>query len=191
MRNRMSIIALVLLSACVTTSPKIRTDYDRAANFASYRTWNFAPELGTDRAGYSTLITAHFRTAVSREMLARGYVLSDENPDLIVNFFTSVRERTRVVASPEVTIGTGYYSYRYGLYTTWPLYGRDVTTTTYRIGTASIDVVDAARRQLVWEGVAEGRLTDRIVDNPGPAISAAVADIFARYPARAGSAASP
>jgi hypothetical protein len=189
MRNLMLAAGLALLAACAT-GPKIRTDHDPGANFAGYRTWNFAPELGTDRAGYSTLVTSHFKNAVTREMQARGYTQSDQ-PDLLVNFYTTVRERTSVQSTPGMRLGMGfgYYRYRSGLYGAWPLYDHDVTSTTYKVGTASIDIVDAARKQLVWEGVAEGRLTDKMLDEPGPAISSAVADIFAKFPARAGAAA--
>ncbi len=176
---------LALLCACAS-GPQIRTHHDPSADFAIYRTYNFAAEPGTDRAGYSTLITGHFKRAVSREMEARGYTLATE-PDLLVNFFTSVRDRTSVQSTP-VLVGVDYYRYRNGLYSVWPLYDNDVTTTQYQVGTASIDVVDAARKQLVWEGVAEGRLTSRVQRDPGPAIDRAVKEIFDRYPARAGSA---
>jgi hypothetical protein len=177
-------LALALLAAC-SSGPRIRTDRDPAANFAAYRTYNFASELGTDRAGYSTLLTSRFKTAVSREMEARGYRLADD-PDLLVNFFTSVREQTRMQSTP-VVVGVDYYRYRNGLYVAWPLYGEDVSTVHYQVGTASIDVVDAARKQLVWEGTAEGRLSRRVQKDPGPAIDKAVQEIFERYPARAGS----
>jgi hypothetical protein len=187
MRYLIVAATLALVAAC-TTGPKIRTDRDPAANFASYRTYNFAPVPGTDRAGYSTLVTSHFRSAVGREMEARGYV-RDENPDLLVNFFTTVRERTEVQSTPEPSFGVGYYRDRLGLYTAWPLYRRSsVTTDTYQVGLASIDVVDAKRKQLVWEGSAEGRVTGKMRDDPGPAIADAVMKIFAKYPARAGSA---
>lgn len=176
---------LALLAAC-SSGPRIRTDRDPAANFAAYRTYNFASELGTDRAGYSTLLTSRFKNAVSHEMEARGYRLAN-NPDLLVNFFTSVREQTRMQSTP-VVVGVDYYRYRNGLYVAWPLYGEDVSTVHYQVGTASIDVVDAARKQLVWEGTAEGRLSRRVQKDPGPAIDKAVQEIFERYPARAGSA---
>lgn len=187
MRNLILTASFALLVACASV-PRLRTDYDHAANFASYRTYSFAPELGTDRGGYSTIVTGHFKRAVGREMEARGYTLSTDHPDLLVNFFTSVRERTEVNSTPRVTFGAGYYAYRYGLYTAWPLYDRDVTTTQQQVGTANVDVVDAARKQLIWEGRAEGRLTERMMDEPGPAIDKAVAALFTKYPARAGSA---
>jgi hypothetical protein len=184
MRKFVIPLLFVLVAACAT-GPRIRTDVDPAANFTAYRTYNFASELGTDRAGYSTLITAHFKRAVSREMESRGYTLA-EDPDLLVNFFTSVRDATSVQSVP-VVVGMDYYRYRSGLYVAWPLYANDVRTVRYKIGTASIDVVDAAKKQLVWEGTAEGRLSSRAQDDPGPAIDKTVAEIFERYPARVGS----
>lgn len=181
MRLATVIMSLAVLSGCAIT-PNIRSDYDRSASFTGYRTYGFPAETGTDRAGYSTLITGYFKHAVGREMEARGYRFAAENPDLLVNFFASSTERTEVESRPRVTIGAGYYSYRLGLYSEWPLYGRDVSTTHYKVGTATIDVVDAARKQLIWEGRAEGRLTDKMMDSPEPAIDKAVADIFAKYP---------
>ena len=179
---------LILLAGCAT-GPSMRSDYDRSADFASYRTYDFASELGTDRAGYSTLITSHFKRSVSKELEARGYRRAESNPDLLVNFFVAISEKTDVRRSPAPTFGVGYYGYRYGLYTAWPLYSADVRTVTYKTGTANIDVIDAKRKQLVWEGIAEGRVTDEALENPGAAIETVVAELFERYPATAGSAA--
>jgi Domain of unknown function (DUF4136) len=186
MRRPILVTALVLLGACAA-GPKIRADHDPAANFAAYHTYNFEPQLGTDRAGYTTLITNHFKNAVNREMQSRGYALADK-PDLLINFFTSLHERTDVQSAPELSMGIGFSRRSFGLYSEWPLYDRSVASSTYKVGIANIDVVDAARKQLVWQGVAEGRVTDGMLEDPGPAISDAVTRIFKRYPARAGSA---
>jgi Domain of unknown function (DUF4136) len=180
---------LAILAGCAS-GPSILSDYDHSADFASYRTYGFADELGTDRAGYSTLITDHFKRAVGRELETRGYTHAESNPDLLVNFFVAISEKTDVRSTPAPTAGAGYYGYRYGLYTGWPAYSTDVRTVHYKEGTANIDVIDARRSQLVWEGVAEGRVRDEALQNPGPAISAVVAEIFTEYPAPAGSAAS-
>jgi len=71
----------------------------------------------------------------------------------------------------------------------WAYFLPEVETVHYKVGTANIDVVDAKRKQLVWEGVAEARLTNKMLENPGPAIDGVVAEMFLEYPARAGSAA--
>ena len=183
-----AIVLFATLAGCAS-GPTIRSDYDRSADFASYRTYDFASELGTDRAEYSTLITSHFKRSVSRELEARGYRRSETNPDLLVNFFVAMDERMRVRSAPAATFGVGYYGYRYGLYTAWPAYERDVRTVTYKMGTANVDIVDAGRRQLIWEGIAEGRVTEEALANPGAAIEEVVAELFERFPATAGSAA--
>ena len=53
-----SIAAFLILAGCATTSgPELTIDYDRSADLGSFRSYGFPEELGTDRAGYSTLIT--------------------------------------------------------------------------------------------------------------------------------------
>jgi Domain of unknown function (DUF4136) len=184
-----AILSLATIAGCAS-GPDIRSDFDRTADFSTYETFGFASELGTDRAGYTSLITEHFKRAIRRELETRGYEYTETNPDLLANFYVSVREQTDIRSTPSTTAGAGYYGYRYGMYTGWPAYTTDVRTVHYKAGTANIDLVDAKRKQLVWEGVAEGRVQDEALENPGPAIDAVVAELFARYPARAGSAAS-
>lgn len=180
------VLAALLCSSCASQRvADIRTDMAPEADLSSYSTFGFPEQTGTDRGGYSTLVTDHFKAAVTEQMQMRGYRYVDENPSLLVNFYVNVRERTEVRSRPAGSAGFGYYGYRYGLYDPWPLYARDVDTVTYPIGTANIDVVDAQKRQLIWEGVAEGRITDEDMENPREAISSAVAQLFARFPGRA------
>lgn len=174
--------AMFALAGCATTSgPDITVDYDRSADLASYRTYGFPEEVGTDRAGYSTIVTLYFKDAVNREMQRRGYVYDATDPDLLVNFFSNVREVTDVRSSPSLSMGYGYYGYRYGLYGAWPMYDQDIQTVRYKIGTANIDIVDGERMQLIWEGVAEGRITQAHMKNPRVAIDAVVAELFQRF----------
>jgi hypothetical protein len=171
--------AALALAACATTGgPDVRIDYDRTADLGSFTTYGFPEEVGTDRAGYSTLVTKYFKDAVNREVQQRGYVYDEEDPDLLVNFFSNVREVTDVRATPRAY---GYYGYRYGLYGAWPLYDQDVDLVRYTVGTVNIDIVDGERMQLIWEGVAEGRITRDDMKDPRAAIDAAVAELFQRY----------
>ena len=184
--KRLILVGLLLIASGCASGPSYRTDYDPSVDFRSYQTFAFMEELGTDKAGYSTLVTQHFKSAISREMLALGYELSDQDPDLLVNFSATSRENTEVRSRPTTTIGVGYgrgyYGYRTGLYSTFPLYGTEVDTVSYKVGTVNIDVVDAQRKMLVWEGIAEGRLRESVLQNPRPAIDSIVTDLFARFP---------
>jgi len=181
-RNATWIATALLLVACATTTgPDIRVDFDRSADLGSFSTYGFPEEVGTDRAGYSTLLTRYFKDAVDREMQRRGFVYDAEDPDLLVNFFSNVREVTDVRRSPSASFGYGYYGYRYGLYGAWPYYDDSVDVVRYKVGTLNLDIVDGERMQLIWEGVAEGRITQDDMKNPRVAIDAAVAELFQRF----------
>ena len=64
-----------LLAACAS-GPTVKGDYDHQADFAQYRSFGFMSPLGTDRAGYSTLLTERLKTATRGQMEMRGYVYS-------------------------------------------------------------------------------------------------------------------
>ena len=178
---------LAMLAGCATTgTPDIRVNQAPDANFTSYSTFGFPEQTGTDRGGYSTLVTSYFKAAVRDQMEQRGYHYVDENPDLLVNFYAKVHERTEVRQDPSFSAAYGYYGYRYGLYSAWPLYDDAVRTVTYPVGTANIDVVDAHKKQMIWEGVAQGVVNDEDMDHPQESISRVVTQLFARYPGRAG-----
>jgi len=65
---------------CGACSRRLRHDHrarrhcDETVDLASYKTYGFPEEVGTDRAGYSTLVTRYFKDAVNREMQRRGFV---------------------------------------------------------------------------------------------------------------------
>jgi hypothetical protein len=180
----LALSAALSVAGCATTNaPKTRIDYDKSADFSVYRTYGFPKETGTDRGGYSTLITSYLKSAVSAQMEARGYKYSEEHPDLLVNFFMNTRERTELRPGPRASLGYGYYGYRYGLYSAWPLYDYD-RTVTYKVGTLNVDIVDAEKKQLIWEGVAEGRVTEQELENPKVAINAVVTELMRQYPGR-------
>jgi hypothetical protein len=175
-----SMLAVLLAAGCATTSgPKTRVDYDKAVDFSVYRTFGFPKETGTDRGGYSTLVTSYFKNAVTTQMEARGYKYSEDHPDLLVNFYMNTRERTESRPTPSY----GYYGYRYGLYSAWPLYEED-RLVTYKYGTVNLDIVDAEKKQLVWEGVSEGRVTEEALANQKATINAVVTELMRQYPGR-------
>lgn len=186
-------IAVPALTACVllaaglggcASGPDIRADQDPAANIAAYGTFGFFEPLATNKAGYSTLLSTRLKDASRRELETRGYTYAAVNPDLLVNFNVNVQEKTEIRSSPSMSAGYGYYGYRSGMYGAWSGYPYDVETTNYKQGTLTVDVVDAGRKALVWQGVAEGRVSKKAMENPGAAIDAVMPQIFASFPTR-------
>ena len=173
-------IAALMLAGCAS-GPEVRANYDQGVDFSAYRTFGFFETLGTDASGYESLVTQTLKSAVRREMEARGYTYAETGADLLINFNAKLAQQTRVSQSPSM-----YYGYRRGYYGGWGGYGYDTHVQQYVEGTLNIDLVDARRKQLVWEGVAVGRVTDKQREQRQAAINAAVAEIFSKYPFRAG-----
>jgi hypothetical protein len=180
--SAMAIVALALLGGCAS-GPKLRSNHDPSADFSTYRTYGFFERLGTDRSGYSTIVSATLKSAVGNEMDKRGYRLS-ATPDLLINFQARLRRTQEVTSVPGPP--PFYYGYRYGFYGPWPGYDFEPMVRDYTEGTLNIDIVDRARKQLVWEGIAIGEVSEQKLRNPAAALPEVVTRIFSQYPYAAG-----
>ncbi len=186
--NRLIRIFLLLLigyavSGC--TSNNLRSDYDRDVNFGAYKTYNFIQGAGSDYEGYESLFTQYMVAAISREMEKRGYEKSGD-PDLLVNFNANMQEKTKVTQTQSAP--SPYYGYRRGYYDPWGGYGYGTQThvSQYTEGTYNIDLIDAQRKQLVWEAVGIGRVTEKKLKNLERTVNEGVPKFFALYPFVAG-----
>src|SRR6516225_2568592 len=181
--GRISALAVVigLLVACEST-PQINAVTAPSANLSSYKSYGFVAQPGTNRGGNTTPLTTYFETSIARQMDARGCHKVDANPGLLANCNATVQEKADVGSMPGPYAG-GYYGYRGGMYV--GLGGPQVETVHYKEGPANIDVVDASKRQVVWEGKAEGELTDAAMKDPQGAVDKIVTQMFAQFPGRA------
>ena len=187
--HRLTLIAALIfsvgLSGCSSTG-KLRSDYDRSADFGQYKTYNFYADAGPESTNYQSLFSQYMIDAITLEMESRGYTKSN-NPDLLVNFNANLQEKTRVTTSP-APMG-GYYGYRGGFYDPWMGYGyaQETHVSQYTEGTFNIDLVDAKRKKLVWEAVGVGRVSQKDLENLEQGVREGVPRFFAEYPFVAGS----
>jgi FlaG/FlaF family flagellin (archaellin) len=174
MKNLFLTVTLGLLVASCS-SVQVSSDHDRDANFASYKTYAFtkeAQELPVNDLNRKRLIAA-----VTNELAAKGFSKS-ENPDVLVDLVVATQEKQTATATNSGTYGAGY---RYG-------WGGGFSTTTinvenYTEGTLFIDLVDASKKQLVWQGRGVGTLNPEASSEKREAnINAAVKQIFTKYP---------
>lgn len=182
---RLALLLLVALLAGCATGPRITTDSDPSADFARYRTFAFYEPLAVETKGYGTPSSQRMKAAARREMEARGYVYDEARPDLLVNINAYINERQDVISVPQLQQRV-YYNYRYNAYVTGAYWVNRTDVYNYTEGTLNIDVVDAARKQLVWEGIAEGRMANTKPAVRNTRIDSTIAEIFAQYPHRAG-----
>jgi hypothetical protein len=127
-----------------------------------------------------SLTSTYLVNATTRELERSGLRFSEDNPDLLVNFVVSTRET--IQSRPSSSVGMHHGSARYG---TWRGYNMSMSTTEIvqrTEGTIDVDIIDPSRNQLVWEGAAAGRVTDKTRNNMQATIESAITDIFARFP---------
>lgn len=158
------VATLVACSSAFT----IVSDYDKKADFSAFKTYNYAP--GADSLmGPGSSKTKSF---IEAYMALLGYQMS-ETPDLYLAVNGKVQQRTGVQSN---SYG-GYYGY-YG----WDTY---TTTYTYNQTTIVIDLIDAKKRQLVWQGAATGEFDQYSMKDKKRAQM--IDQIFGQYPYVAGS----
>lgn len=177
--------SLLALGGCAS-GPEVHAVFDRSADFTQYKTFAFATPLGTDRGGYQSIVSQELKASTKREMEARGMRQVDVAPQLLVNFNASLNDKVRVTTMPVSTVGygmgAGYYGYRGGMYSAYPMYMDQTVVSQYKEGTLNIDVVDASRKQLLWEGVVTDSVTQKDLNNVSEAINIAVKAAFVKYP---------
>ena len=175
-----------LLTGCAS-GPDVRGDYDKNADFGKYRTYGFVAQAGTDTQ-FRSISTQLMQSVAAREMETRGYTRSD-NPDLVINFKGKLEEKTDIESTPAPYYGPGwgyggFYGSHYGGYG-----GSEVTTRRYNVGTLVMDIVDREKRQAVFQGGIEDVVTKEMMQNREATITAAVQQLFAKYPFIAGQSA--
>jgi Domain of unknown function (DUF4136) len=188
-----SLFTLLLAAGCASR-PQIRTDSAPGFDFSQTNTFAFFDELSTNRAGYHSLLTQQLMFSTQREMEVRGFRMVEKtaDPDLLINFHVDVADTIRVRNVPDRMSGPQFWSHRRSMYGPWPGHSRwpqpthwprdRVEVTQETRGVLSIDLVNARSNLLVWEGVANKRLTQRTLNDLGPALDSAVHDLFARFP---------
>ncbi len=158
---------VLLMTSC--TSVRVASDYDKAADFNSYKTFAFY-KTGIDKAEISDLDKRRILRAVEVELIAKGFTKS-ENPDLLVSIFTKSREK--------INIHNGFGSYGYGWgWSPW-YYNSQVSSSIE--GSLYIDLIDANKKELVWQGVGKGYISQSMKQKE-ERIKEFVMKIMEKYP---------
>lgn len=164
---------LLVVSSC--SSIKVAADYDRNATFNNYKTFAFF-KTGIDKAEISDLDKRRILRAIEAELLAKGLTKS-EDPDLLVSLFTKSQQRVDVYNN---TWGYGAWGWGgWGPGWGWGWNQPSVSTSTQ--GTLYIDLIDANKKELVWQGMGTGYLS-RDMEKKEERIKEFVSEIMQKYP---------
>ena len=165
------IIAIVLL--IVSCAPiKVNYDYDNAANFDTYKTYQYYADMNT---GLSELDTNRLLDALDAKMTEKGFSIS-ETPD----FFIDIKSRAYQEA-PKSTVGIGMGGtsgnvgggVSVGIPVGQANISREIT----------IDFVEHSKKQLFWQAVSASSYNpDTSPEVRNNKLTAIVEKVLSEYP---------
>ena len=165
--------SLIFLTSCGPTLT-VTNDYDHTANFSQFHTYKIV-QLEQQYQALSQLNQNRVINAVSQQMLAKGFTQS-ENADLLVNITSIIKNQQEIVAN-SYGYGGGYRPYAWG--------GGNMSTTVnvqnYTAGSLIIEVANASRKKLLWEGIGNQDI-DAPSNNPDKTVPVIVQKIMASFP---------
>lgn len=165
------LLLFVIISSC--SSVKVNSDYDKKVDFTAYKTYAFY-KSGIDKVEVSDLDKKRILHSIDDVLSSKGFTKS-ETPDLLVNIFTKERE--------QVDVNRYNSSWGYGWGYGWNpyLWGGNTSVNRYTEGTLYIDLIDAKKKELIWQGEGEGVLT-KDTDKKDEKIKEFVSKILEQYP---------
>ena len=179
MRNVYAGIALwFFLQAIYGCAPtvKVSIDYDRAADFSSYKTFAIIDAVG--KGEVSELNGDRIMKAIKENMKKKGFTEAGAEADLLVNTVTVVKNKTQVTAT------TDYYGYG-GIYRPYGYWGTSGHTTfntyNYKDGSLIIDIVNNKTQKLLWQGIGNAEI-DKMPGDPDQFIASTVKKIMDGFP---------
>lgn len=142
---------LLVITSCASVN--VNTDYDKSTNFTDYKTYAYYKQ-GIDNVKISDFDKRRILTAIDSVMLSKNFTKS-ETPDMMINFYTD--------AEKDVSINSYYAGYGYGWGYGWGWgwgypYGGGTYTSTSIKGILTIDVINAKKNELIWQGIGSGTL---------------------------------
>lgn len=188
-----SLLVLTLLALPVGAAAQVRVDFDRHHDFRQYKTFEVevGPLVRADGVidEQNTLAEDRIRSAVARELTARGLERSTSGADLIVRVSGRDAERTEIVNSGfhrplywyrPVRLRNGRIVY-FRSYNYWadPFYD-NVWSRRYLEGALTMDVVERETGRLVYRA----QVNDEIGGNPDKYVTKSLDRAFKKFPVK-------
>jgi len=180
MKNRLVIVAMIAaLAEVVILAQKTSYDYDKTADFTSFKTYAHKPGTPVGQE----LIDQRIVAAIDTELAAKKLTKTATNPDLFVVYHVAF-DKEKDISTFSSGYGGGYGPYGWG----WGGMGGGMatSTTTVRdilVGTLIVDLADAKKNQLAWRGMGVKEVdTHAKPEKRDKSIANALKKMFKNYP---------
>jgi hypothetical protein len=144
-----ALIGVLFLFAGKASAQQVKTDYDRGANFAQYKTYSWEQVKTKD-----ALDVDRIKSAVNTALAAKGWTQVDSGGDVSI---VAVE-----MTHSQQTLNTFYDGFGGGW--RWRGFGgmgeATTTTDTYKVGTLIVDLFDSKTKTLLWRGSSTDTLSN-------------------------------
>ena len=146
----LALVGVAFLFASGAWAQQVKTDYDRSAHFAQYKTYSWEHVKTVD-----PLSVDRIKHAVNGVLAARGWTQVDSGADVSIVSMEITRDH-QTLSTFYDGFGGGWGWRRFG----GGGFGEATTTTdTYEVGTVVVDLFDTNTKQLIWRGAASDTLS--------------------------------
>jgi Domain of unknown function (DUF4136) len=176
--NQLTLLAAFFLMAVCAHGQDVHYNYDRAANFAAYKTYQWVDIPGG--AVPDQLVHQAIMRAAEEQLAQKGLTKVENNADLYIGY--------QVVINLEKSVslwGTGGDFGGWGGWGPWGGGLRSIQgqTSTIPVGILVMDLYDVGRKQLVWRGDATKTIElKKDPDKNYKNLQKVMAKLFKNYP---------
>jgi len=177
-RSGTAIFFLLLIVCSAAQAQKIKVEFDKNVDFATFKTYAWDPAL---QSSARPILTAAIKGAVNEELAKRGMKEVAENPDIYIAMYGATSTNMAVTYSD-------FYYGPYGIpsfdqsFLMWGTVPGSTNTAVVHKGQLIVDMIDASHKKLAWRGIAtQKQLSDqqmKLVEQ----VNNAVEKLFKQYP---------
>ena len=152
--RKLSLVAALALASTAAVAQDVKTDYDKAANFAAIKTFQAKIATGWGNQISEKRVLDEFTQALTE----KGWKSVDANPDAVVLLHGATEKQK----SLNTFYSGGYGGYGYRGWGGMGGMGTATTTTSeFLVGTLVVDIYDAKTKSLMFRGTATDELSDK------------------------------
>lgn len=171
-----STLTLLVCLGTAALAQDVHFDYDRSANFGSYKTYQWV-DMKPVQPG-DQLLDKDIKRAVDEQLAGKGLRRVDSDGDLLVGYQAAISQEKQFD-------GAGWFPRGWGGFDNWA--SARMTTSTIEVGTLVIGLFDPANKQLIWRGSASKTLEiKKDPDKNYRTLEKAMNKLFRNYPPQAG-----
>lgn len=173
MRRLVSSAVFLFVAVCAY-GQQVHYNYDRAANFAAYKTYQWVDISGG--AVPDQLVDQAIKQAIDEQLAQKGLTKVEKDPDLYIGY------RAGVVLEKSISVqrsGGPHFG------SPWDFDTAHGQTSTVPVGLLLVDIYDREKKQLVWRGDAAKTIDlKKDPDKNYKNLQKAMAKLFKNYPPR-------